>query len=85
MRSAIIVVTLLGFVCCVGLAKAQPKEEGVMGKMKSMMPGSEEKAPGMMEKAKEVGTGEGWMKEGEKPAGGMMEKVKEIVPGMEKK
>ena len=60
MRGMVIALALIAFVVCVGLATAQEqKEEGILGKVKSVLPGSGEKActkkegAGMMEKVKD--------------------------------
>jgi hypothetical protein len=59
LRGTIIVLALLALVVCIGLAGAQEqKEEGVIGRVKGVLPGTEEKActkkegAGMMEKVK---------------------------------
>ena len=52
LRGMIILLALLGFVVCVGLAAAQEqKEEGVLGRVKSVLPRSGEKACGPKEGA----------------------------------
>ena len=61
LRGTIIVLALLALVVCVGLAGAQEqKEEGILGKMKGVLPGTGEKAcgqkegTGIMEKVKDL-------------------------------
>ena len=87
LRGTIIVLALLALVVCVGLAGAQEqKEEGILGKMKGVLPGTGEKAcgqkegTGIMEKMKGVLPGGEEKGAAQKEGTGIMEKVKDLVP-----
>ncbi|MEJ2745451.1 MAG: hypothetical protein P8123_07190, partial [bacterium] len=92
MRGIVIALMLLAFVACVGLVAAQEqKEEGIMGKVKKVLPGGDKKActkkegPGMMEKVKEALPGGKEKAATKEERTGMMEKMKKLLPGGEKK
>ncbi|MCX6339884.1 MAG: hypothetical protein NTX71_08195 [Candidatus Aureabacteria bacterium] len=87
LRGMIILLALLGFVVCVGLAAAQEqKEEGVLGRVKSVLPRSGEKAcgpkegAGMMEKVKAALPGAEDKGAAPKEGAGIMEGEKDVVP-----
>jgi len=87
-RVALIMFACAAVALCVGLVGAQEqKSEGLMGKVKEIIPGSEEKGAakmegaGTMEKMKGAPPGSEEKGAAEMEGAGTMERVKGVMPG----
>jgi hypothetical protein len=88
-RNVIIGVALIALAVCLGLAGAQEeKSEGMLGRVKGVISGSEEKTPtpktcsgGAMEKVKSALPGSEEKAAAPKEGAGILEKVKDVIPG----